>query len=455
MAVDPWLALGGLLVLLLLAEMALLSTLETAVLNARRSRLAGCGPEGRLRAAESVLEQPEPFQTSAHLAKSLSEAVLYASAAFLGLELRLVARGGTVPTTLGDLLSEAWPAILIAALLAFLAVTLLGEALPKALAARNPERVLVRGSGFIQGFTLALTPVRLIAGTLGRALARSTGAIPRLTARAAHSEEEIKLLVEGSTEEGVFEHEEKEMIHSVIEFSDTIARQVMVPRIDICSVPHDATVESVVTAAMESGHSRLPVYEGTLDTIVGVVHVKDLLPLLLAGERNGPISGVLRQPYFVPEGKKLDELLQEFRRHKSQLAIVVDEFGGTAGLVTVEDVLEEIVGEIQDEYDVAEHPPLPEPNKGGGDIVVDARALLSDVNETYSLSLPEGENDTLGGLVFSLLGRPAQLGERVSVAGTDLIVEAMDGLRLLKIRIVHPGESATDGNGQPGPPPSQ
>lgn len=437
MQYDPWLVgAAGALVLLLLG-MGLLSSLETAVLNARRARLTTLAEGRQLAAAEAVLDAPEHFQTSAHLAKSLAESMVYALAALIGLDLRLSAQPGGVPSTLQSLLEHAWSGILGGAILAFLAVTIFAETLPKAIAARAPEQRLLRGAGLIRLFTLLFTPIRLLTVRLARLLALGTGVVPHLTPRAAHSEEEIKLLVEDSVEEGVFEQEEKEMIHSVLELSDTVARQVMVPRIDVTSVEAGATVEDVLRAALESGHSRFPVYEGTLDTVVGVVHVKDLLPCLLKSERRINVRELMREPYYIPEGKKLDELLSEFRRHNSQLAIVVDEFGGTSGVVSVEDVLEEIVGEIQDEYDTTEHLPDAQTDAPGQAPLVDARMTIGDVNETLDLELPEGEYDTLGGLVFGLLGRPAELGERVPFEDLVFVVEDMDGLRLLKIRVEH------------------
>ena len=435
MSQDPWLwtALG--LAAVLLMTISLFSSLETAVLNARRSRLTQWATSRRTAAAEAVLEAPDQFQSSAHLAKSLCEALLYAAVAVVGLHIALQRGAGPFSRSLPELLSEAWPGVVLGALIAYLAVTLLGEAIPKSLATRQPERTLLRWAAFIRLFTLIFSPMHWIARRLGRGFAALTGADLVSASRAVHSEEEIKLLVEGSAEEGVLEEEEKEMIHSIIEFTDTVARQVMVPRIDIHSVNREATLDEVLQAAMESGHSRLPVYEGTLDNVVGVVHVKDLIPRLVSGDRHVPISTVMRPPFFVPEAKKLDELLREFRAHKSQLAVVVDEYGGTSGLVTMEDVIEEIVGEIQDEYDQEEHPEA-KVTVGGEGTLVDARMPLTDLNEQLGLKLPMTDFDTLGGFVFSLFGRPPEVGERVAYESQEFIVEALEGLRLQKIRVV-------------------
>jgi CBS domain containing-hemolysin-like protein len=389
------------------------------------------------------MEAPERFQASAHLAKSLLESLLYAAAALVGVDLAIEG-AAAYPSSLNGLLTQAWPGILGAAVLAYFLVTLLGEAIPKALATREPERRLVRTAPVIRIFTLLFSPILAVTARVARTLAATAGAEPVLTTRAAHSEEEIKLLVEGSAEEGVLEEEEKEMIHSIIEFTETVARQVMVPRIDIHAVDADASLDAVVAEVLTSGHSRMPVYQGTLDTVVGIVHVKDLLPQLVRGARETPIRNLMREPFFVPEGKKIDELLQEFKAHKSQMAIVVDEFGGTSGLVTIEDVLEEIVGEIEDEYDQEEHPGALVQESGEG-VLVDGRMTVQDLNEELCLDIPRGDYDTVGGFVFSLFGRPAEEGERVQHEGLEFVVEALDGLRIQRVRILKQS---------PGPPPA-
>ncbi len=438
MVVESWLwALSAGMGALLLC-MAHLSALETAIHSARRSRLAQLLPEKRAARVESFLNSPEQFQSSALLAKSLCEAGTYAGSALVGL---LLGVGRTSSGSLETLLEEGWGGLLGAVLLAFFVVVLLGQTIPKALATSNPELILNRSLGFIQAFTLAWTPILHFTRRAGRMLALTAGADSALSSRAAHSEEEIKLLVEDSAEEGVLEEEEKEMIHSVIEFTDTVARQVMVPRTDVDCLRADATLEDGVRMAMESGHSRLLVYEGTLDHVVGTIHVKELLPHLMTGDRSIPVSQVMRKPFFVPESKKLDELLREFRSARSQIAVVVDEFGGTSGLVTLEDVVEEIVGEIEDEYDDEAQPTAEFSQEHG--ILADARLPLGDANEQLGLAIPEGQYDTLGGFVFGLFGRPPEPGEEAELDGIRFVVAEMDGLRIRRVRILHP-EGAAD-----------
>jgi putative hemolysin len=312
---DPhlWLGLGVGIAVMLVTIIGVLSALETAVLRARRSRLAQLRHRG-VAAADAIIDSPQQFQLSAHLAKSLCESLVYGVAALVGMELALLSTAGGEGGIAG-VLERAWPGILIGAVGAYLMVTICAESVPKALTCRNPELALLRGVGFIRVFTLLFTPVFWVTSRLARFIAGWAGFDPNQSGRAAHSEEEIKLLVEDSAEEGVLEAEEKEMIHSIFEFTDTIARQIMVPRIDIDSVSVETSLIDAVNQAMRSGHSRMPVHDGTLDNVVGVVHVKDLLPYLVDGERDVSITQIMRSPYFVPEAKKIDELLQEFRRH--------------------------------------------------------------------------------------------------------------------------------------------
>ena len=431
-----WMGLVGAVVGALLLLICVLSMLETAVINARRSRLAQFGSDREIVAAESILENPERFQASAHLGKSLCEALLYASTAILAVRWVEITWPSENLTDIKLLMKGGWLFVLGAMVLAYFFVTLIGETWAKLLAARAPERMLMASAQLIRGYTLFFAPMLWLMSRIARSFVSSTNPDPLSTARAAQSEEEIKLLVEEGAEEGVLEQEEKEMIHSIIEFTDKIARQVMIPRTEVDCVPVDATFEEVLSCAMKSGHSRLPVYEGTLDNVVGVIHAKDLLKAVMDERKDGVLQRMMREPYFVPEAKKLDELLQEFRRSKSQIAIVVDEFGGTSGVVTVEDVLEEIVGEIQDEYDEDEEEPLAHPDVEGTGGLVDGRMTIDDVNEKLDLKLPEGDYDTIAGFVFSLFGRPPAPGESITYENHAFVIEAVDGLRIDKIRIV-------------------
>jgi CBS domain containing-hemolysin-like protein len=222
------------------------------------------------------------------------------------------------------------------------------------------------------------------------------------------------------------------MIHSIFEFGDTVAREVMVPRIDMVCVADTETVAAALRVIRAEQHSRLPVYHGTIDQIVGIVHVKDLMALTQDGREEAPVTEAARPAYFIPESKPLDTLLRELRRRKTQMAIVVDEYGGTAGLVTTEDLLEEIVGPILDEYDVEEKL-LEVVNESVA--LIDGRASLEEVNDALKLALPVGEVDTIGGFIYSLLGHVPAQGESVTYDGLELFVERLDGHRVSRVRL--------------------
>jgi putative hemolysin len=431
-----WIALAGYLILL--AGSALLSAYQVAVLSVRRSRLTQLVEAGHAgaRRAERLVDQPEPFMIASRIALSLA----WGAATVLAATLTLVAAinapsKGRAPGQGIDphQLAAALPLTVAGAALGSLIFYLLGDVIPRAYACNHEEAVLLTGVRPIGWFVAAMSPVVWLVRLLGRSVAAVAGNPFALQARGARSEEEIKVLVEGSAEEGILEPEEKEMIHSIIGFTDITVRQIMVPRIDMTVVEVDAPLPKVVDLVLEEGHSRVPVYEGSVDHIVGIVHVKNLLRPLVEGNHDMPLRDVMRPPYYVPEGKKVDELLQQFRREQTQLAIVVDEYGGTSGLVTIEDILEEIVGDIADEYDVEE--PLVQP-LGENAYLLDARLSIDDANEQLGLGLPGEEYETIGGFVFGQLGRLPEVGEVLQYGSFDLIVQETDGGRIAKIRLV-------------------
>ena len=257
------------------------------------------------------------------------------------------------------------------------------------------------------------------------------------------TEEELRHLVDVAEEEEEIEEEERELIHSVFEFGDTVVREVMVPRTDMVAMPAEATLEQALETIVKAGYSRIPIYEGDTDNIVGVLYAKDLLRRS-AREREGqPTTSVARAPLFVPEQKKVAELLREMQQQRIHMAIVVDEYGGTAGLVTIEDLIEEIVGEIVDEY--AQEEPLVEPIDERT-MRVDAKMPIDEVNELLDAQLPHDEWDTVGGLVFGLTGRVPAVGERVRYDSIEFRTERVTGRRIQKVlisRVAAPQEAGS------------
>jgi len=229
------------------------------------------------------------------------------------------------------------------------------------------------------------------------------------------------------------DREKKDMIRGVVELSDTTVKEIMVPRIDAVFIPIDIKTQEMLKIVAESRHSRIPVYTETIDNVIGILHVKDLLQFLIKGQDTIDIRKVIRKAFFVPESKKLNSLLKEFKRRKVHIAVVVDEYGGTSGIVCLEDIIEEIVGEIQDEFDNETEDIL---KIGSGVYLCDARINMEDLNEKLKLSLPEDDVDTLGGFVFDLFGKIPVKYEKVSYKDNDFIIQDMNGHKILSVKIV-------------------
>lgn len=236
---------------------------------------------------------------------------------------------------------------------------------------------------------------------------------------------------------------ERSMIRSILRLDEFNARDIMVPRVDIVSVEVTDDLSDVANLMLESGHSRLPVYRDNIDNIIGVIYSRDLLPLLSTEDPWPSIEEMTRQPFFVPESKRLDELLAEFQRMMVHMALVVDEHGGTEGLVTLEDLLEEIVGEIEDEFSTDSDPPIV--TTGDGSLIVDARTSLNDLSNTLNKSFPNANVDTVGGLVYSNLGKMPQVGDHVNYEGLRIEVLSTLGRRLRKLKLLE------DPQGNPEP----
>lgn len=302
-----------------------------------------------------------------------------------------------------------------------------GELVPKSYATLHPHQTgiqlygLIRGAGSV--FSWPASALVSVANLLTRRFGgKASFTLPN------QAEEEILTIVESA---GEIEVEEKELIASVFDFTDMIAREVMTPRVDVDALSIQATPEELVQIMRESGHSRIPLYEESYDQIVGIIHAKDLL-MAMVGDKPVNIRTLMRTPLFVPEGKDLHVLLREMRVHRSQMAVVQDEFGGTSGIVTIEDIVEELVGDIVDEYDQDE-PEVVEAETG--EFFADGRTHLDDVNDEVGSDFESEEFDTIGGYVFGLFGRQPKLGEQIDSDGYRFRVEDTDGRRILRLRI--------------------
>ncbi|MEE9150602.1 MAG: hemolysin family protein [Thermoplasmata archaeon] len=324
------------------------------------------------------------------------------------------------------------PGIGVATGIMTLLVLVFGEITPKGLATKKAEKISLMVAKPIDRLVKILYPVVEILTFVTNPFIKALGGETKKIAPFI-TEEELRMLVDVGEEEGVIEKDEAEMIESVFEFGDTAASEVMTPRVDITCIDIESKLNEAVSFIVESGHSRILVYEENIDKIVGVLYSRDLLSLYKEGKLKSPIKDAMREAYFVPETKKLDDLLREFQEKKIQVAVVVDEYGGTAGLVTLEDVLEELVGEIADVHDMEEALIQMIEEKIA---IVDAKAGIDEVNDVLGIKLPEEDFDSIGGLIFSRLDRIPEEGEGIRVDNTHLIVEKMEGNRILKVKVI-------------------
>jgi CBS domain containing-hemolysin-like protein len=434
---DPDTPLSALpLVLALLAANAYFVVAEFAIVSLYRSR-----GEAQPRVGARALAATGPEE-------QLVIAQLGSSIATLGLGVLLAGQASALSAATSLTRGSA---VLLALLAAALVHALFAAQLPKLLGihlASTPFalRLLIP----VRALAVVLRPIGWPIAKLAPALARLLGVASPGFHSAVPTPAEIRSLVVQGHEQGVVEEDEREMIHGVFEISQTVVREVMTPRIDVVGVRVDATIAQLLKVVVGEGHSRIPVYEGTIDTVVGVVLAKDIIPLLARGDRDDStfdVRSVMREPYFVPDTKPVDDLLAELRQQKVHLAIVLDEFGGTYGLVTMEDLLEEIVGEIDDEYDVAEPDFSATPE---GDVLIDGGALISEVNERYFLGLPEEDFDTIGGYIFGALGRVPEAGDVIGPLGASadvsLQVEETEDRRVTRVRLtrIATGVQATE-----------
>src|SRR5581483_450772 len=337
----------------------------------------------------------------------------------------------SLATVLALRFSETWGE-LISSILISLVVLIFCEITPKTAAVQNPwrwARVLV---GPVRGVAWLLKPVVGLLSAITSLFVRMMGG--QVKHGPFVTEEELRLLLSVGEEEGVLEEEETEMINSIFEFADTTVREVMVPRIDMVTLPNDATVTDAVDVALQGGFSRIPVYEASVgvDEITGILYTKDMLKQMREGHDNYPIRDLVRPAYFVPETKKLDDLLREIRQNRTHMVMVVDEYGSIAGLVTIEDLVEEIVGDIKDEYDHEEN--LYE-QVTDNEYVFDAKISIYDFNDLMKTRLDDTDYETLGGFVYAQLDKIPTTGDTITFEGMTFTVLATRGRRILKIRV--------------------
>ncbi|HUH11714.1 MAG TPA: hemolysin family protein [Longimicrobiales bacterium] len=403
---------------------------EFALVGARRSRIEALARKGSRLAA-----------SAGRAIKDLDHSL---SATQLGITLASIGLGFVAEETVARVLIQLFgglgdPWVLLAshtvAVITALAIitvlhVVLGELAPKSLAILFPERVSMWTAPPLMGFAWVLAPFIYVLNRLANLILRALGLRSPSGSAHVHHPDEIEILAVQSFEHGLMGEEPVDMIRGVFDLSETTAGEAMTPRTEMVAIPAHATVEDATELFMMEGHSRIPVYEGSLDRIVGVLLARDVWKAQLEGA--GTIEKVIRPVAFVPDSKTLEQLLREMQSEHTHIAVVVDEFGGTAGIVTLEDLVEEIVGEIQDEYD-EEHPEIEETE--GGEVLLEGSLPLTELNERFGLALPEDEYTTVAGFIMGKLGRIARQGDRVEFAAGELHVLSMLGRRVKRISL--------------------
>jgi putative hemolysin len=417
---------------------------EIALVSIRRSRVEQLVDEGRpgAKRVQRLLDDPGRFLAVSQLGLTV---IGFLASAFAAVSLSQQLAALLVSAGMGASTADGVSLVTVTVVLALFTIVF-AELVPKTLALANSERFALTLSVPLDVLGRVLAPVVALLTSITRAITRPLGA--RVAPDAHITAEELRLIVERGGEQGILEAEEEQMINAVIELGDRRIHQVMVPRIHIVSIPASASFDEAIELVVQEGHSRIPVYETSVDEVVGILYAKDLLPFLKSTSSQPPsLRSLLRTPVFVPESLSIDDLLHEFQRRKVHMAIVLDEYGGTAGLVTIEDLLEEIVGEIQDEYD--EEEPLIE-RLGDDRARIDGRAAVEDLVELWDIRLEledEEEYDTVGGLVYHRIGGVPQPGDEVQLNGLRLTVESTDGRRVAKILVVRERGADDDGEG--------
>jgi CBS domain containing-hemolysin-like protein len=449
--IDTTLGVGSILLrlgvaLLLVAANGFFVAAEFALVGARRTRIEALARSGNRRAA--VAEY------------AINRLDHYISGTQLGITLASLALGWVGEATIAAIIMQLFDGLpppfdlvathVVAIVLAFTLITfmhiVLGELAPKSLALLFPEAVSMWTAGPLVVFSRVLSPfIRFLNGT-ANLLLRIVGLRAPHELERVHRPEELQMLLTQTYEHGLLTEEPVEMIRGVFALSDTTAAEVMTPRIDVIGIPADLPLHDAAAFILEEGHSRYPVFEESLDHIIGVILARDVWRAQTQGEQT--LRDIMRPALFVPDTKSIQALLREMRRERAHLAVVIDEFGGTEGIVTIEDLVEEIVGEISDELDEA----APEVAHGPeGEVLIGGGFSITELNDVYGLKLPVEDYTTVGGFVLGRLGRVARPGDAVEIRGGTLRVIEMDGRRVARLALFlkePPPETLEQENGE-------
>ncbi len=425
--------LGVVSIIILVLANGFFVAAEFSMVSVRRTRIAELVARGETgaEAVQKAIENPDRVIAATQLGITLASLALgwVGEPALSHLIYPVIT---LFPDAIQPELSHSLSAAFSFAIITFLHVVV-GELAPKSIALQDPERT----SLFVARPTLfaeqIFKPAIWVLNGAGNGLLRMVGIQPASGHQLVHSVDELKMLVTASAESGVVEAEESEMLHAIFDFGELVVRQVMVPRTEVIAVEANTPLEDIIGLVTHSSYTKFPVYEENLDQMVGIVHVKDLLHAMQRDDcQDCTARTFAREPLFVPETISVSALLRHFRANRQHIAIVMDEYGGTAGLVTLEDLLEEIVGEVSDPFDVA----TPEFQRlEDGSVLIDGLSLIEDVNEQIGVNLIDPNYDTIAGYVLGKLGKMARSGDVVEGDGVRLRVHEMDGFRIARISL--------------------
>lgn len=408
------------IIIVLIALSAIFSSAETAFLSTNRIRMRNLHEDGEKRAG-LVLDMLEKQNK---LISSL----------LVGNNIVNISASAIATKIATDVFQDA--GVGIATGVMTLLILVFGEVIPKNVAAAHAENWAMVIAPFIRVVSIVLTPLVFLLTKLSDFVVKFSKKyedddVPTIT------EDEFKLLVDVGQEEGVFDESESEMLNSIMEFDEIVVKEIMVPRIDIVGLDGEDNINEALRLIIDGGHSRIPVYEGSIDNIIGILYAKDIFAHLNEDFEHLQVKTLIRNAYYIPETKKVDDLLEELRMKKVHMAIILDEYGGTSGLVTIEDLLEEIIGDIQDEYDTEEDLIV---MHSDAVLIADARTPIHDVEEAFDVELEEeilddSEADTIGGLAFEHLGGIPVKGDTVTVDRFQIHVIEVQGRRIAKVKV--------------------
>jgi CBS domain containing-hemolysin-like protein len=427
------------LVILLVLANGFFVAAEFSLVSVRRTRVAELVANGHsgAEAIQKAIENPDRVIAATQLGITLASLGL----GWLGepaLSHLLQPVVALFPLSIQSEVSHSISAVIAFVVITFMHVVV-GELAPKSIALQDPERTSLVVAGPTLLTERIFKPAIWALNGTGNALLRLVGVEPASGHELVHSVEELKMLVTASAEGGVVEAEESEMLHAVFDFGNLLVRQVMIPRTEIIAVEADTSLEEIIGLVGQSTYTKFPVFEENLDQIAGIVHVKDLLNALQSPECQDYVArNLAREALFAPETVSVNILLRQFRDNRQHIAIVMDEYGGTAGLVTLEDLLEEIVGEVSDPFDLNNPDIQAQPD---GSVLIEGLTLIEDVNQQLGLELDDPAYDTIAGYMMGKLGRIPRLHDVVEGDGVRLQVEEMDGLRIARLSLTRQGVS--------------